>query len=115
MIAYRNGVVTAGNASQMSDGAAAVLVMSRGTARRLGMKPLAILRSFAVTGVPPAIMGVGPLYAIPRALEMAGLGVNDIDLYEVNEVSQLCQICHSTFVSCLHYHVGLCLSMPVLR
>lgn len=81
----RNGTVTAGNASQMSDGAAAVLVMERKKAERLGLKPLAKFRSFAVGGVPPEIMGIGPVAAIPKALELAGLQLSDIGLIELNE------------------------------
>ncbi|MEK0312936.1 acetyl-CoA C-acyltransferase [Cohnella sp. 56] len=79
------GTVTAGNASQMSDGAAAVLVMSRERADALGLAPLAAFKSYALAGVDPDIMGVGPVEAIPRALRMAGLSLADIDLYEINE------------------------------
>jgi acetyl-CoA acyltransferase len=79
------GSVTAGNASQMSDGAAAVLVMSREKADELGLKPLASFRSFALAGVDPEIMGVGPVEAIPKALERAGLSLGDISLFEINE------------------------------
>ena len=81
----KDGRSTAGNSSQMSDGASAVLLMKRKTAADLNLPVMAALKSFAVVGVPPGIMGVGPLYAIPRALEMAGVGKEDIDLYEVNE------------------------------
>jgi acetyl-CoA acyltransferase len=79
------GTVTAGNASQMSDGAAAVMVMSEEKAAQLGLKPLARFVSFAVGGVPPEIMGIGPVAAIPKALKLAGLSLNDIDLIELNE------------------------------
>ncbi len=79
------GSVTAGNASQTSDGAAAVLVMSREKADALGLKPLARFVSFAVAGVPPEIMGIGPVAAVPKALRMAGLTIEDIDLVELNE------------------------------
>ncbi|NWG08689.1 MAG: thiolase family protein [Chloroflexi bacterium] len=79
------GTVTAGNASQMSDGAAAVMVMSEEKAAQLGLKPLARFVSFAVAGVPPEIMGIGPVAAIPKALKKAGLPLNDIDLIELNE------------------------------
>ncbi|MCZ8514710.1 acetyl-CoA C-acyltransferase [Paenibacillus filicis] len=79
------GTVTAGNASQMSDGAAALLLMSRTRAEELGLKPLAAFRSFAVAGVEPEIMGVGPVEAIPKALRQAGLKLEDIDLFELNE------------------------------
>jgi acetyl-CoA acyltransferase len=79
------GIVTAGNASQMSDGAAAAVVMSLERARALGITPLARFVSFAVAGVPPEIMGIGPVEAIPRALKQAGLSLSDIDLIELNE------------------------------
>ncbi|WP_409271701.1 acetyl-CoA C-acetyltransferase [Neobacillus sp. SCS-31] len=89
-----NGTVTAGNASQTSDGAAAVMVMEREKAESLGLKPLAKFRSFAVGGVPPEIMGVGPVVAIPKALKLAGLEVSDISLFELNEAfaSQAIQV-----------------------
>lgn len=80
-----NGTVTAGNASQMSDGAAAAIVMSRERAERLGLKPLATFRAFALAGVEPEIMGVGPVEAIPKALRQAGLQLEDIALFEINE------------------------------
>lgn len=80
-----NGSVTAGNSSQTSDGAAFVLVMSEAKVKELGIKPIAKLVSFAVAGVPPRIMGIGPIYAIPKALERAGLKKEDIDLFELNE------------------------------
>jgi acetyl-CoA acyltransferase len=79
------GSVTAGNASQTSDGAAAVVVMSRERADALGLKPLARFVSFAVGGVPPEVMGIGPIVAIPKALKLAGLSLEDIDLIELNE------------------------------
>lgn len=79
------GSVTAGNASQTSDGAAAVMVMDREKAESLGLKPMAKFRSFAVGGVPPEIMGVGPVVAIPKALKLAGLEISDIGLLELNE------------------------------
>lgn len=79
------GTVTAGNSSQTSDGAAAVLVMSAEKAKALGLKPLARFRSFAVGGVAPEIMGVGPVKAVPKALKLAGLDISDIDLIELNE------------------------------
>jgi acetyl-CoA acyltransferase len=79
------GVVTAGNSSQMSDGAAAVMVMSAERAAKLGLTPLARFVSFAVGGVPPELMGIGPIVAIPKALKVAGLTLNDIDLIELNE------------------------------
>jgi acetyl-CoA acyltransferase len=80
-----NGTVTAGNASQTSDGAAAVLVMDREKAESLGLKPIAKFRSFAVAGVRPEIMGIGPVEAVPKALKLAGLELSDIDLFELNE------------------------------
>jgi acetyl-CoA acyltransferase len=80
-----NGTVTAGNASQMSDGAAAVVVMSREKAEALGLKPLARFVSFGVGGVRPEVMGIGPVAAIPKALKYAGLSISDIDLVELNE------------------------------
>jgi acetyl-CoA acyltransferase len=80
-----NGTVTAGNSSQTSDGAAAVLLMSREKADALGLKPLARFVSFAVAGVPPEIMGIGPVAAVPKALKLAGLTLDQIDLIELNE------------------------------
>ncbi len=80
-----NGTVTAGNASQMSDGAAGVLIMSRARAEALGLKPMARFVSFAVGGVPPELMGIGPIAAIPKALKLAGLDLNEIGLIELNE------------------------------
>ncbi|WP_127533154.1 acetyl-CoA C-acyltransferase [Paenibacillus kobensis] len=81
----RDGKVTAGNASQMSDGAAAVVVMSRARARQLGVKPLAAFRSFAVAGVAPEVMGIGPIEAIPKAVARAGITLDQVDLFELNE------------------------------
>jgi acetyl-CoA acyltransferase len=80
-----NGTVTAGNSSQTSDGAAVALVMSAGKAKELGLKPKARLVSFAVAGVPPEIMGIGPVVAIPKALALAGLRLEDIGVIELNE------------------------------
>jgi acetyl-CoA acyltransferase len=79
------GIVTAGNASQMSDGAAATVVMSREKAKELGIAPIGRLVSYAVAGVPPEIMGIGPVEAIPKALKAAGLTLADIDVIELNE------------------------------
>ena len=79
------GIVTAGNSSQTSDGAAASVVMSAGRANELGLAPLARFVTYAVAGVPPEIMGIGPVEAIPRALRQAGLTLADIDLVELNE------------------------------
>ena len=80
-----NGTVTAGNSSQTSDGAAAALVMSEKKAKELGLKPKARFVSFAVGGVPPEIMGIGPVVAIPKALALAGLKTEDIGVIELNE------------------------------
>jgi len=79
------GTVTAGNSSQTSDGAAAVVLMSREKAEKMGVKPMAAFRSFAAAGVPPEVMGIGPAYAVPKALKLAGLTVKDIGLVELNE------------------------------
>src|SRR5574341_437952 len=79
------GTVTAGNSSQTSDGAAAVVVMERGKAEAMGLKPLVRLIAFAVAGVPPEIMGIGPVAAVPKALKIAGLSLDDIGLIELNE------------------------------
>jgi len=79
------GFVTAGNSSQMSDGASAVMVMSAEKAASLGLKPLARFVAFAVGGVAPELMGIGPVAAIPKVLKTAGLSLNDIDLFELNE------------------------------
>lgn len=81
----QNGSVTAGNSSQMSDGAAFVLIMSEEMVKELNLEPVARLVSYSTVGVPPRIMGIGPLYAIPKALEQAGLKQDDIDLFELNE------------------------------
>ncbi|MBD8007478.1 acetyl-CoA C-acetyltransferase [Bacillus norwichensis] len=88
------GSVTAGNSSQTSDGAAAVMVMDREKAYSIGLEPMLKFRSFAVAGVAPEIMGVGPVAAIPKALEIAGLELSDIGLFELNEAfaSQAIQV-----------------------
>ena len=84
--AFREGgTVTAGNSSQMSDGAAAVIVTSRAKAEQLGLKPLVRFLSFAVGGVPPELMGIGPVAAVPKALKLSGLSLDDIGLIELNE------------------------------
>ncbi|WP_166336450.1 acetyl-CoA C-acyltransferase [Sphingobacterium chungjuense] len=80
-----DGVVTAGNSSQTSDGAAFVLVVSEAKLKELNVEPIARLVSYGVAGVPPRIMGIGPIEAIPKALKMAGLKKEDIDLIELNE------------------------------
>ena len=81
----RDGSITAGNSSQTSDGAAAAVVMSAERAERMGVKPLAVFRSFAVAGVSPEEMGIGPVKAIPKALKLAGLRLDDIGVIELNE------------------------------
>ena len=80
-----NGSTTAGNSSQLTDGAAAVLLMSREEAMKRNIPILAVFRSYAVEGVPPKIMGVGPVFAIPSALKKVSLSTEDIDVYEINE------------------------------
>jgi len=81
----KGGSTTAGNASQVTDGGAAILVMKRSTAQKMGLPIEGVFRTYAVAGCPPAIMGVGPAYAIPPALKAAGLSVSDIDVFEINE------------------------------
>ncbi|XP_063468375.1 3-ketoacyl-CoA thiolase, peroxisomal isoform X1 [Symphalangus syndactylus] len=81
----KDGSTTAGNSSQVSDGAAAILLARRSKAEELGLPILGVLRSYAVVGVPPDIMGIGPAYAIPVALQKAGLTVSDVDIFEINE------------------------------
>jgi acetyl-CoA C-acetyltransferase len=83
--ALPGGVISAGNASQFSDGASVAIVMSAKTAEARGLKPLGIFRGFAVTGCEPDEMGIGPVFAIPKLLQRAGLKVSDIDLWELNE------------------------------
>src|SRR3989442_6852918 len=82
---FEGGVVTAGNASGINDGAAALVIGSRAWGSKRGKKPIARILSAASAGVEPRVMGVGPAYAIPRALERAGLSLNDIDIIEINE------------------------------
>jgi len=79
------GSVTAGNSSQTSDGASAVVIMSREKAESLGLKPLAVFRSYAVGGCPPEVMGIGPTVAIPKALKLAGINKDQVDVFELNE------------------------------
>ncbi len=81
----KDGTVTAGNASQMSDGAAACVVMSDRKAEALGLQPLGVFRSFTVVGVPPELMGIGPVEAVPKACRLAGIELSDVDLVELNE------------------------------
>lgn len=83
--AIEGGVIAAGNASQFSDGAAAQVIMSDTLAAKKGLQPLGIFRGFAVAGCEPDEMGIGPVYAIPKLLSRHGLGVDDIDLWELNE------------------------------
>jgi acetyl-CoA acyltransferase len=82
---HAKGTVTAGNSSQTSDGAAAAVVISEQRAKELGIQPLGRFISFATAGCPPEIMGIGPVYAIPKALKLAGLTLDQIDLIELNE------------------------------
>ena len=79
------GSVTAGNSSQMSDGAAAVILMSEKALKKYGLKPMARFAGYAVAGVPPEIMGIGPIKAIPKVLKAAGMKHEDIDWIELNE------------------------------
>lgn len=79
------GTVTAGNSSQMSDGAAFVLVMSEAMVKELNLEPIARMVSYCAVGVEPRIMGIGPVAAVPKALKQAGLTIKDIDLFELNE------------------------------
>ena len=82
---HAQGMVTAGNSSQMSDGAAACVVMSAEKAKTLGIKPMARFVAYATAGCPPEIMGIGPVYAIPKALKLAGLKLDEIEVIELNE------------------------------
>lgn len=81
----KGGSVTAGNSSPLTDGAAAVVIMSSEKAKKLGVKPLVKIRSMAVAGCDPAFMGEGPAYAVPKALKRAGLTLKDVDIFEFNE------------------------------
>jgi acetyl-CoA C-acetyltransferase len=83
--AIEGGVIAAGNASQFSDGASAAVVMSAATAERKGLKPLGVFRGFAVAGCEPDEMGIGPVFAVPKLLQRAGVKVDDIGLWELNE------------------------------
>src|SRR6516162_3772727 len=83
--AIEGGVIAAGNASQFSDGAAACVVMNDKEAARRGLKPLGVFRGFAAAGCEPAEMGIGPVFAVPRLLDRAGVKMDDIDLWELNE------------------------------
>jgi len=81
----KDGTTTAGNSSQVTDGAACILLARRDVAVKLGCKIYGRILSFAVAGVPPRIMGIGPAFAIPAALSKAGLDIKDIDIFEINE------------------------------
>ncbi|GIM54085.1 acetyl-CoA C-acyltransferase [Capnocytophaga cynodegmi] len=81
----QNGTVTAGNSSQTSDGAAFLLLMSEEMVKKLNLDPIARLVTYAVAGVPPSIMGIGPVKAVPKALKQAGMSINDLQLIELNE------------------------------
>ncbi|AWT35990.1 acetyl-CoA acetyltransferase [Deinococcus arenae] len=82
---FEGGVITAGNASQLSDGAAAVVVMNADVARERGLAPLGLFKGFAIAGCEPDEMGIGPVFAVPKLLKRHGLSVDDIDLWELNE------------------------------
>ena len=81
----KDGTTTAGNSSQVTDGAACVLLTRRDVAVKLGCKIYGRILSFAVAGVPPRVMGIGPAFAIPAALNKAGLEIKDVDIFEINE------------------------------
>ena len=81
----KNGTTTAGNSSQITDGAAVVLLARRSWAKQMGLPIRGRMLSFAAAGVPPEVMGIGPAYAIPKALEKTGLSVDNIDVWEINE------------------------------
>jgi acetyl-CoA acyltransferase len=91
------GTVTPGNASPLNDGASAVVLMSKEKAKSLGLAPMTTFRSFAVAGVPPELMGIGPVEAIPKALKFAGVALDQIDLFELNEAfaSQALYVCRT--------------------
>jgi acetyl-CoA acyltransferase len=92
-----DGTVTAGNASQLSDGASMTLVMSAERAQQLGLTPMAVFRGWAVAGCEPDEMGIGPVFAVPRLLKASGLTMNDIDLVELNEAfASQCLYCRDT-------------------
>lgn len=81
----KDGTTTAGNSSQVTDGASAILLARRDVAKKLGLKIFGRVLSYAVAGVPPDVMGIGPAFAIPAALAKTGLEVKDIDVFEINE------------------------------
>ncbi|MDO8494641.1 MAG: thiolase family protein [Deltaproteobacteria bacterium] len=82
---FKEGTVTPGNSSPLTDGAAACILMSASKAKKMGIKPLAKIKGYAVAGVDPATMGIGPVFAVPKALKLAGMTLKDIDLIELNE------------------------------
>ena len=90
------GSVTAGNSCPLNDGAAAIVIMSLGKARELGLKPMARIVSWSVSGIAPEIMGVGPIEAVTKLLQRTGLSIEDIDIFELNEAfaSQAYEVCH---------------------
>jgi acetyl-CoA C-acetyltransferase len=89
--------ITAGNASQLSDGAASVVMMEAGEAKRRGLEPLGAFRGFAAAGCEPDEMGIGPVFAVPKLLKRAGLRIDDIDLWELNEAfASQCLYCRDT-------------------
>ena len=87
------GTITAGNASQLSDGAAAVVVMDADLAAARGIEPLGVFRDLVVIGCEPDEMGIGPVFAVPRLLERAGLDIDDIGLWELNEAFAVQTLC----------------------
>ena len=92
-----NGTVTAGNASQLSDGASMTLVMSAERAAQLGLTPMAIFRGWTVAGCEPDEMGIGPVFAVPKLLKATGLTIDDLDLVELNEAfASQCLYCRDT-------------------
>eukprot|EP00043_Microstomoeca_roanoka_P013283 m.130192 g.130192 ORF g.130192 m.130192 type:complete len:302 (-) comp15714_c2_seq12:155-1060(-) len=109
----QGGSTTAGNSSQVTDGAAAVLLASRRKARQLGLSPRARIVAYAVCGVPPDVMGIGPAVAIPKVLEKANMSIDDIDVFEINEafasqvqlVLEVVADCEQFFFLCLHCFV----------
>jgi acetyl-CoA acyltransferase 1 len=104
----KNGSTTAGTSSQVSDGAAASVLMSRGTALKLGSKPLGVLRSFAVAGVPPEGMGISPAFAIPKAVEQVNLKLSDIDIFDINEAFASHPMAESVFSSLVPRRTRFC-------
>lgn len=109
---WGGGKTTGGNASQITDGAAAVLLMTRRKAEELGLEVLAKHVTTAVSGVPPRIMGIGPTFAIPEALKKAGITKDDVDLFEVRAF----QVCKQFLLLTLHIDKrGVCIDVRLLR